>query len=191
MLLLVRHGRTKSNAAGLLLGRADPPLDDLGRRQAAAVAAALPTVERVVSSPLARAVATAGSWGLPVEVDERWVELDYGEWDQRPIDEVDAEQWAAWRADLAFAPPGGESLLALGERVRAACADLLDDARERDVAVVTHVSPYKAALAWALGVGDEVAWRVHVAPAAISRIGVRATGPYVVSVGEVHHLPHT
>ena len=191
MLLLVRHGRTQANASGLLLGRADPPLDDLGRRQAAATAAALAGVARVVSSPLGRARETAEAFGLPVEVDERWIELDYGDWDQRPISEVDAEQWAAWRTDLAFAPPGGESLLALGERVRAACDDLLDDARERDVAVVTHVSPYKAALAWALGVGDEVAWRVHVAPAAVSRVGVRATGPFVVSVGEVHHLPAT
>ena len=191
MLLLVRHGRTADNAGGLLLGRADPPLDEVGRAQAAALAAALPSVARVVSSPLGRARETAAALGVPVEVDERWVELDYGEWDRRPIAEIAPEAWAAWRADVGFAPPGGESLAALGRRVRAACDDLLADAAERDVAVVTHVSPYKAALAWALGVGDEVAWRIHVAPAAVSRVGVRAAGPYVVSVGEVHHLPVT
>lgn len=189
MLLLVRHGRTAANAGGLLLGRADPPLDELGRVQAAAIADALPAVSRAVASPLARARETAAALGVPVEVDDRWIELDYGEWDQRPIDEVDAAEWARWRSDLGFAPPGGESLLSLGQRVRAACDDLLEEARDSDVAVITHVSPYKAALAWALGVGDELAWRVHVAPAAISRIAVRATGPVVLSLGEVHHLP--
>jgi broad specificity phosphatase PhoE len=189
MLLVVRHGRTAANAGGLLLGRADPPLDELGRSQALAIAAALPDVARVVSSPLARARETAAALGAPVEVDERWIELDYGDWDQRPIDEVDAAEWARWRGDLAFAPPGGESLVSLGERVRAACDDLLEEAREHDVAVVTHVSPYKAAIAWALDVGDELAWRLHVAPAAISRVTIRPTGPVVLSLGEVHHLP--
>lgn len=188
MLLLVRHGRTTANAAGLLLGRADPPLDDTGRRQAGWLAAALPDVSRVVSSPLARARETAAAFGITVDVDERWIELDYGEWDQRPIDEVSADDWSTWRSDLAFAPPGGESLQELGRRVRSACGDLVDEARETDVVVVTHVSPYKAALAWALGVGDDLAWRLHVAPAAISRIAIRPNGPVVLSFGEVHHL---
>ncbi|MBT4677856.1 MAG: hypothetical protein HOB67_08430, partial [Acidimicrobiaceae bacterium] len=52
MLFVLRHGRTAANAAGLLLGRLDPDLDELGVRQAAAAAAALSTVDRVVSSPL-------------------------------------------------------------------------------------------------------------------------------------------
>jgi broad specificity phosphatase PhoE len=189
MLLLVRHGRTGENAGGLLLGRADPALDEVGRRQAAAIASALPGVSRVVSSPLGRARETAAAFGLPVEVDERWIELDYGTWDRRPIAEVTAGEWQRWRADLSFAPPGGESLRHLGQRVRAACDDLAEAARDDLVVVVTHVSPYKAALAWALGTGDELAWRVHVAPAAISRIALRDAGPVVLSVGEVHHLP--
>ena len=87
--------------------------------------------------------------------------------------------WAAWRADSTWSPPGGESLAALGVRVRAACAGLVDEAAGRDVVVVTHVSPIKAAVAWALGVGDEVAWRMWVAPASITRIGV---GPDAVAV---------
>ena len=41
ILTIVRHGQTAANAAGLLLGRADPPLTDLGRRQARAIADAL------------------------------------------------------------------------------------------------------------------------------------------------------
>ena len=52
MLIIVRHGRTEANAAGLLLGRLDPDLDDEGRRQAAAVAATFDRADRIVASPL-------------------------------------------------------------------------------------------------------------------------------------------
>ena len=188
-LVLVRHGRTEANASGLLLGRADPPLDELGRVQAAALAAVVAAPRRVVSSPLARARETAAAFGQTVEIDERWIELDYGELDQQPIGAVAAETWDRWRADLDFRPPGGETLRELGVRVRDACADLVDDARDADVVVVTHVSPLKAALAWALAVGDDVAWRLHVAPASVSRVGIRANGAVVLSFNELGHLP--
>ena len=128
---------------------------------------------RVVSSPLRRARETAAVLGLPVDVDERWVELDYGELDGRPVAEVPPDLWRRWRADVDFTPPGGESLAALGRRVRAACEELAAEATEGDVVVVSHVSPIKAAVAWALGVGDELSWRLHVTPASVTRIAVR------------------
>jgi broad specificity phosphatase PhoE len=188
-LYIVRHGRTAANAGGLLLGRADPELDDTGRAQAASLAAVVPSPSRVVSSPLARCRATAAAFGADVEVDERWIELDYGDWDQMPIADVPRDDWARWRADLDFRPPAGETLRELGVRVRAACDDLAADAVDGDVVVLTHVSPYKAALAWALGVGDEISWRLHVVPASVSRIGVRPTGPVLLTFNEQAHLP--
>ena len=139
MIVVVRHGRTVSNAAGLLLGRADPDLDELGIDQARRLGAALgheagPAVDRIVTSPLARtrqtAAAVAAATGAAVTVDERFVELDYGEWDQRPLADVAADEWAAWRADVAFAPPGGESLAELGRRVRSGLDDLAEEARD-------------------------------------------------------------
>ena len=194
MIVVVRHGRTAANAGGLLLGRADPPLDDEGARQAAAltVACAPLDVVRIVSSPLVRcrrtAEAIAGPGSVPVEVDERWIELDYGELDGRPIGDVPAATWSAWRADVGWRPPGGESLADLGARVREACESLVDDARERDVVVVSHVSPIKAAVAWALGVGDEVSWRTWVAPASITRIGFVGRTPSLRAFNELGHL---
>lgn len=188
-LYLVRHGRTESNASGLLLGRADPPLDDVGRAQAATLASIVADPARVVSSPLRRATETAAAFGRDVEVDERWIELDYGDWDQRPILDLGEDVWARWRNDLDLRPPGGESIRELGVRVRAACGDLVEDARDEDVVVVTHVSPLKAAVAWALGVGDEIAWRMNVTPASVSRIGIRGTRPMVLTFNEQAHLP--
>lgn len=188
-LYLVRHGRTAANAGGLLLGRADPELDEVGRAQAAALASVVPSPARVISSPLRRCRDTAASFDAAVEVDDRWIELDYGEWDQQPLSSIPAEVWARWRADLDFRPPGGETLRELGVRVRAACTAVVDDARDEDVVVVTHVSPLKAALAWAVDVGDEIAWHLHVTPASISRVGVRPHGPVLLTFNETAHLP--
>jgi broad specificity phosphatase PhoE len=189
MLLVIRHGRTDANASGLLLGRADPDLDPFGRTQAEAIAGVLPPLDRVVASPLRRAQQTAALLGAPVETDERWIELDYGDWDGRPIADVPLQAWAEWRRNLDFCPPGGECLADLGRRVRAACDDLVASATEGNVAVVTHVSPVKAAVAWALGVGDEATWRMFVGTASISRIELRDDRPVLTSFDETWHLP--
>lgn len=177
VLLIVRHGQTAANAQGLLLGRADPPLNELGVRQARAVAEALPTPTRVISSPLQRATATAAAFGLPVEIDARWVELDYGEYDGHPVASVEPELWKRWRNDPTFSPGGGESLVDLGRRVRAACVEVSDAAANGTVVVVTHVSPIKAAIAWALQVPDAIAWRMYVEDASVARIDLELHGP--------------
>ena len=193
MIRLLRHGRTEANARGLLLGRADPALDDVGRDQARRAGEALvgAGVDRIVTSPLQRCRATAAlvgeALGLPVAVDERWVEMDYGELDGVPVASVPAATWATWAADLDWAPPGGESIAALGERVRAACDELVADAAS--TLVVSHVSPIKAAVAWALGVGDEVAWRMFLAPASLTTIGRGGRGPSLRGFNDVGHLP--
>ena len=188
MLLIVRHGRTVANASGLLQGRVDNPLDAVGRQQAQEISLALGTVDIVVSSPLQRARETAEPLGLPLRLDERWIELDYGEWDELPITEVTADQWTQWRSDSTFAPPGGESLAELDQRVAEACNDLLAEAAELNVAVFTHVSPIKSAMAWALGVEEQISWRLQVGQAQISRIAVREGRPLLTSFNETSHL---
>ena len=185
MLILVRHGEAAGNAAGVLLGRSDSPLTDRGRAQAAAWAGTLGTVNRIISSPLQRARDTAAalSGGDAVEVDERWVEVDYGQFEGEALGSVPAEVWQRWRSDVTFCPPGGESLAAVGTRVRAACEELFttsgDEARSKDghVVVVSHVSPIKAAVAWALGTGDATAWRLFLSTASVTTIGWGSDAP--------------
>jgi broad specificity phosphatase PhoE len=188
VLLLVRHGQTDANAQGLLLGRQDPPLSALGRRQAAALARVVPASARIVSSSLRRALETAEAFGRQVDVDDRWIELDYGTLDGCRPDEVADDVWRRWRADPSFVPGGGESLRSLGERVRAACEEVVAEAAERDVVIVSHVSPIKAAIAWALRVGDEVAWRMFVLDGSIARIRVDSHGPVLLSFNAVPPL---
>lgn len=188
-LLIVRHGRTEANASGLLLGRRlDPGLDPLGVQQAQRLAGVVGGADRVVCSPLRRTRETADALGLPVTIDERWIEIDYGALDGTPMLEVPPGTWEAWRADVGFVPGGGESLVALGERVREAASELLEESRTRDIVVVTHVSPIKAATAWALGVGDEVVWRMWCAPASVTEIGTRGSTPSLHSYNVTAHL---
>jgi broad specificity phosphatase PhoE len=188
MLVLVRHGRTAANAKGLLLGRLDEPLDEVGMVQAAEVAKVLGQPSRVISSPLLRARSTAEAFGVPVEIDDRWIELDYGELDGHPVSTVGVEVWARWRDDPTFVPAGGESLAALGERVISACSDLWEAAADEDVVVVSHVSPIKAAVAFAIGLGAEMGWRSHLDQASITRISISPRGPLLRSFNETGHL---
>jgi len=190
VLILVRHGQTDANARGLLLGRADPPLNEAGYRQACALAAVLPRAARIVSSPLTRARHTAAvlagappgvTDGEGVEVDARWIEMDYGELDGRPATALDERSWRTWRQDPDFVPAGGESLAEVCTRVHEACAELADDAARRDVVVVSHVSPIKAAVTWALGVGDEVGWRMFLGDAAVCRIDTSGRVPVLLA----------
>jgi broad specificity phosphatase PhoE len=193
-LLLVRHGRTADNARGSLLGRADPELDELGRRQAAAVGQALRSgrfgpIAAVVSSPLRRARQTASALGLPVQLDDRLLELDYGELEGTAVSEVPPSTWAAWQSDPHFRPPGGESLAELGIRVREACVHWSGaEVPAGAIVMVSHVSPVKAATAWALGVGDEIAWRSHLDNASITRVLCRGDRPVLSLFNDTAHL---
>jgi broad specificity phosphatase PhoE len=186
VLILVRHGQTSHNASGLLLGRADPPLTELGRRQAEALARAegVAGATRVVTSPLRRCVETAATLGPPVALDEQWLEIDYGDYEGKPLEDIPAEVWSTWRADPSWAPPGGESIADVGGRVRRACQALEAESSEHDIVVVSHVSPIKAAIAWALGVGDEVVWRMFLDLAAICRVTVGPRGPTLLTYNE-------
>jgi broad specificity phosphatase PhoE len=180
MIAFVRHGQTDVNRAGQLQGRVDAELTGVGHEQAARLGRrfAAEEVRRVFASPLRRAIDTgtaiAQEHRMEVETDERLVELDYGDWDQRSMRDVPAETWAAWRSDPAFAPPGGESLLQVTARVADFCHEHLGDGL---VVAVSHVSPIKAAVCWALGVDANASWRMFLDLASVTRIARRDDGP--------------
>ena len=188
MLIFIRHGCSTGNAAGLLVGRADVPLDSLGRRQIATLRDAVGPVDRVMCSPLQRCRDTADMLGLPVEIDDRIVEVDYGSYDLMRLGDVPSDVWNQWRSDIDFVPPEGESMRAMGQRVRAFCDEIAAAATTKNIAVVCHVSPIKAAVAWALGVDDSTAWHLHVDQASITRIAVSTRGAAVHSFNEIGHL---
>jgi len=195
VLIIVRHGRTAANAAGELLGRRDPPLDEVGRRQAARIAETLPAAARIISSPLLRCMETAREIqatcesGIGIEIDERFVEIDYGTLEGRPVGQIPVDTWAHWQSDPAWSPGGAESLADVSSRVAAALDGILETVDPGGpIVIVTHVSPIKAAIGWALGMGPEIAWRCHVAQASIHRIDITGGRPQLLEFNRESHL---
>jgi broad specificity phosphatase PhoE len=192
VIILARHGQTEANRDGLLVGRIDPPLTALGMEQADRLAGALAGsgAVRVVSSPLARTMTTAGAiagaLGLEVEADDRIIEMDYGAWDGTPLMDVPIDTWRAWRTDPDFRPPDGESLRDVSRRVGAVMGEWLTT--DETIIAVTHVSPIKAALTWALGAPDQMVWRMYVEVASISRVGLRQGAPCMLGFNDTAHL---
>jgi broad specificity phosphatase PhoE len=162
-IILVRHASTAWSGVRYC-GRSDPPLSATGldeaRRLAAALAGELPRDARVISSPAARAVATATAIAeaarlSALELDDRWREADVGLAEGRTFDELAAiapEIAAALSAgELEIDWPGGESHASLATRVTAAWSELL--AHGAPAVVVTHAGPFLHACALASGRG--------------------------------------
>ena len=194
--LLVRHGRSTANTAGVLAGRTPGVnLDERGEAQAVELAARLMPVhlDAVVSSPLERTRQTAerlvaGREGTLFETDERFTECDYGTWSGRPLQSLAEEPlWRTVQAHPAAAAfPDGESLAALSARavaaVRAWNAKLGEHAT---YAVVSHGDVIKAIAADALGMHLDLFQRIHVDPCSLTVIRYHGTRPGVLRVNDL------
>jgi broad specificity phosphatase PhoE len=188
---MLRHGQTTANAGGLLQGHMNLPLDATGVEQARLCGEYLRAQHPnayVVSSPLLRAQQTAEAIGSTVVINDNFIELDYGQWDGIAMSEVDQAHWVQWRNDPTFRPPDGESLIELDERVRPALEELCERAKTSDVIVVSHVSPIKSAITWALNVGPEATWRCHLDRASVTRIIIGPRGPALSGFNDTSHL---
>ncbi|MFC0033419.1 bifunctional RNase H/acid phosphatase [Micromonospora chaiyaphumensis] len=200
-LILVRHGETERTVQKRYSGRGDVPLTDRGRAQARAtaarVAALAPSVAAVVSSPLARCVATAEAVAAqvgnpPVRPDDDLIECDFGVWEGRTFAEV-RDGWAgeldAWLASTSIAPPEGESFVAVAERTGRAVDRLRTAYPGETVVVVSHVSPIKLVLRDALAAGDAFLHRLYLDTAGISVLDLYPDGGVAVrSVNDTAHL---
>jgi probable phosphoglycerate mutase len=139
--LLVRHGQSEWNASGRWQGQADPPLTDLGRRQAFHAAAGIGMVDAIYASTLDRAAETAAiisaELGVgPVLVDEALRERDAGEFSGLTRAEID-ERYPGYLAN-GNRPPGWEPDDALVERASAVLERIASEVGDGEVLVVTH-----------------------------------------------------
>ena len=150
--ILLRHGQTDYNVDGRMQGHLDSHLTPTGHEQAAAAAPVLAELgpDRLISSDLRRAFATGGlvgaACGLPVKFDPRLRETHLGRWQGHTVAEINREYpgaIAAWRSDPGWAPPAGESRVAVVARSRPVVdeldAELADsDDRSETVLLVAH-----------------------------------------------------
>ncbi|GAB2469095.1 bifunctional RNase H/acid phosphatase [Streptosporangium sandarakinum] len=199
-LLLLRHGETPFSAERRFSGVGDPELTSAGIAQAEAAAARLSRppygIQVVVSSPLKRARATAeivaAMLGLEVEVEEGLREVDFGDWEGHTFTEIQRrwpDELAAWLADPSAAPPGGESFEAAARRVQTTGDRLVERYEGRTVLAVSHVTPIKMLLRFALEAPPSALYRMHLDLAALSLIEYYADGPAVVKAfNDTSHL---
>lgn len=139
-LLVVRHGQSEWNAVGRWQGHADPPLTELGRRQARHAAERLAPLGRIVSSDLRRAAETADIFrevwdATPTERVTALRERDAGPWEGLTHDQIE-EGWPGF-LEARQRPPGFESDEALIGRALPALLALAAAAVEPTL-VVTH-----------------------------------------------------
>ncbi|MGB6276402.1 MAG: histidine phosphatase family protein [Rhodococcus sp. (in: high G+C Gram-positive bacteria)] len=196
--ILLRHGRSTSNTAGTLAGRsAGVELDDRGREQAQAVAdrlGELPVAE-IVRSPLLRCEQTveplAAKLGLSPVVEDRLVEVDYGQWTGRAIKELLAEPlWKVVQQHPSAAVfPEGEGLATVQQRAVQAVRE--HDARlaaqhGRDVLWVacSHGDVIKSVLSDAMGAHLDSFQRIVADPASISVVRYTSTRPFVLRTND-------
>ena len=196
-LVLVRHGATEHSLEKRFSGRNSLPLDEVGRRQAAALAARpYGDVAAVVSSPLLRAVQTAEMiaprLGLTVEVVDDLAETDFGAWEGLTFAQVhakDADVLDAWLASPDEAPPGGESFTAVGRRVRRAREKVTAAHPESTTVVVSHVTPIKLLIRFALDAPASALFRLQLDTASVSIVDHYADGNATVQlVNDTSHL---
>jgi probable phosphoglycerate mutase len=150
---IARHGETTWNAVGRYQGRLETPLSPLGQAQAQALAGELldAGIGSIISSPLSRCVQTALPLsmltGVPIETDDRLLEIAHGTWEGRYRDEIartEPERYMMWRnrpEQVHF--PRGESLGDVLNRWKAFAADFVPTA---DTLLMTHDVVVRVAL---------------------------------------------
>ncbi|MEV4708055.1 histidine phosphatase family protein [Actinoplanes sp. NPDC049316] len=197
--LLLRHGRTTSNATGELAGRRPVELDDTGRDQARRAGErlrALP-LATVVSSPLVRCRQTV-ELALPdvvPAVDDGLTECGYGDWEGRPLKELAKDPlWpVVQQHPSAVVFPNGEAMAAMSARAVATIRrwDAKVSAEHGADALwvaCSHGDIIKAIVADAMGLHLDEFQRLVADPASISVIRYTPTRPFVVRLNDTADL---
>lgn len=199
-LFLLRHGQTAMSRADVYCGRRlDPPLTPEGTAMAEAFADAYRATpwRAIYSSPLNRALSTAAplarALALPVEERDDLAELDYGDWDGKTADEVTRNhhvEYERWAADPAWNPPtGGETAVALAQRMTRVVEEIDIAFDDGNVLVVSHKASIRVALCALLGVDvGRFRYRFGCPVGSVSIVEFGTHGPLAATIADRSHL---
>ncbi|MHB1216164.1 MAG: histidine phosphatase family protein [Thiobacillus sp.] len=173
---LMRHGEPVGGRR--YRGQIDDPLSEKGWTQMRAAVGNAAPWSRIVTSPLLRARAfaemLAATHGLPLTLDERLMEVGFGQWEGKSAAEIEQAApgtLARFKADPVHArPAGAEPLADFHARVAAGLEDLLAHHAGQHVLLVGHAGVIRMALAWALHIPLEHAYGIEVATASLTRL---------------------
>lgn len=199
---VARHGETTWNVAGRYQGRLESDLTDRGEAQAHALVDAFQSADlplagrptRIISSPLRRCRNTAAPLAamlhLPIEIDDRLIEIGHGSWEGLLRDEIaerDPERYRAWRTtpgSVSF--DGGETLADVAARWQSFAADLA--ATNEITVVLTHDAVVRIALLLLLERPLDELWDVPVENAAFARVDRKDGALTLVTQSFTDHL---
>lgn len=181
-ILFLRHGEPEDHLR--LLGRTDPALSEKGWLQCR-TALAEQQFEHIFSSPLKRcrefAESVAQASGQRLQIEQAFIELDFGDWDGKGFEQLwqeDREAFCAYRDDpFLNSPPNGESTAALLERITSRTLQLAKQHAGQRLLVVTHAGVIRALLLYLLN--DNPQGCAH-----LTRVDVRHAAQLRISVYE-------
>jgi len=197
--ILVRHGQTEWNRVERFRGRADVPLNQVGLAQADATGQRVASEWQpaaVYAGPLSRTVQTAEAIGfccsLPVQIEPRLIDIDYGEWQGLTPGEV-RERWtealSAWYDTPHVARiPSGEMLDELSVRAMCAVNDLTTRHLDQTIVLVSHTVVNRIVLLGVLGLGNDRFWRLRQDTCAINVFEVENGVFTLVTMNDTCHL---
>ena len=197
-LILVRHGETAWNRDGVVQGRKDIELSELGRQQAELVALALKEepIEAIYTSPLKRALDTAQAIAryhqAPLESDARLMELDAGELDGLTYQEMRSnyseflKEWARDAGPVKL--PGGECLQELQDRAWPCIERLKDRYPKGTVVVVSHNFAILTIICKAMGMKLSDFRRLRLGVAGLTVIDFGERGAVLALLNDTCHL---
>ncbi len=190
---LLRHGETEGGAC--LRGSRDDALSALGWEQMRAAVGSFRSWSRIVSSPLRRCAEFAGVLArlhdLPLAIDDRLREMNFGEWEG-----LDAGQLCAadsgvppqfWSDPAAYPPPGGEPFESFQRRVLESWASLCACVADNHILLIAHGGPIRAILGRVLDLAPRMHSRLELPHAALSRVRVWEEPPGTVIASLVFH----
>ena len=197
-IFVVRHGRTAWNSQKRYQGQQDIPLDDVGRRQADALARRLSRepMTAVYSSDLERAMQTAQTIAKVHQIEPRPVaslrELAFGEFEGKTSEELERDlpvELESWRRNsMKTRPPGGETMLELDARVRSWFSATIGEHEDEAVAIVAHGGPVRRLVALLLNLSLDSYWRIRVDNAALTVFESGTSGYVMTALNDVCHL---
>ena len=179
---LLRHGEPVGGKK--YRGQTDDPLSEKGWQQMRAAVGKHCPWDVIISSPLSRCAAFAqelsARHGLALELDARFMELGFGEWEGRTAADLLAHDplrlTRFWQDPVKHAPPGGELLAVFRERVAGGFDEILTRHAGRHVLIVCHAGVIRLLVSRVLEMPLDRMFRLDVPNAGISRLRVDANG---------------
>jgi alpha-ribazole phosphatase/probable phosphoglycerate mutase len=175
---IIRHGEPVGGRR--YRGQIDDPLSEKGWRQMRAAVADHKPWDVIVSSPLSRCAAFAYELSqqrnIPLEIDERIMEIRWGDWEGSTPEQLNRNDpltvARALRDPLNYRPAGAENIREFQQRVIVAWLEITKRHAQKHVLLVAHAGIVRAVVTYVLGTPIENMFRIHVANASITRIQI-------------------